>query len=196
LTRVRRVLRGDGGYSLVELLTVMAVLSVVLGGLTTLFVRGSNGELDMNHRFQAQEEARTSLDKIRRDAHCANNAYPATATSITLNDSCVSTGYVSWCTASIPGTSPTLYGLYRSTSTTCANTDVPWSKTLVNGNVFTFTQQSSASLAKLHVDIVVNPKPTMTRENYELSDDVVFRNTARTCITADPTHYASPSPPC
>jgi len=196
LRRLRRLLRGERGYSLVELITVMALLSVVMGGLTTLFVRGTNGEVDLNHRFQAQEEARISLDKMRRDAHCASGAYPATATSVTLNDPCVSGGYVSWCTQAVSGSSPTLYGLYRSTTATCSNANIPWSKTLVDGNIFTFTQQSTSSLAKLHVELTVNPKPTLAQENYKLTDDVVFRNSGRTCVVASPTTYASPSPPC
>jgi prepilin-type N-terminal cleavage/methylation domain-containing protein len=202
LRRLRRLLRGDGGYSLVELLTVMVVLSVVLGGLTTVFVRGSNNELDLNRRFVAQEEARTSLDKLRRDAHCSSNAWPASASSITLSDPCASTGYVSWCTVAIAGTSPALYGLYRTTTSSCDATGNPWSKNLTTGSIFTtgqqggFTQQSTSSLAKLHVDLVVNPKPSLSQENYELVDDIAFRNTGRTCLSQTPTSYASPSPPC
>jgi prepilin-type N-terminal cleavage/methylation domain-containing protein len=194
VTLLRRVLGGESGYSLVELLTVMLILGVVLGGLTTLFVRGSNGEVDMNRRFQAQEDSRVALDKIRREAHCAGAAYPASATSVTLADPCVTSGTVTWCTQLITGTA--LYGLYRSTTSTCDNTNTVWMKSLTSGSVFTYTAQSTSSLAKLHVDLIANPKPTMTVENYELTDDIVFRNSSRTCLTASPTQYASPSPPC
>ena len=48
----------EGGYTLVEMLVVMAILGVVISGLTTIFVSGSHAELDLNRRFQAQQQAR------------------------------------------------------------------------------------------------------------------------------------------
>ena len=80
MTRLLRRLRGESGYSLVELLTVMAILGVVLGGLTALFVGGSNAQLDMNRRFEAQQAARLALDKMRREVHCASAATTSPAT--------------------------------------------------------------------------------------------------------------------
>ena len=50
--------RDEGGYSLVEMLTVLSIMSVVLTGLIALFVQGSNAQLDTNRRFQAQQDAR------------------------------------------------------------------------------------------------------------------------------------------
>lgn len=63
---------GDqAGYTLVELLAVMLILGIVLTGLTTAFVSGSHAELTLNRRFQAQQQARLALDRIRSDVHCA-----------------------------------------------------------------------------------------------------------------------------
>ena len=53
----RRVRGEEQGFSLIEMLTVMIIMSVVLTGLTTLFVQGSNAELDMNRRFEAQQDS-------------------------------------------------------------------------------------------------------------------------------------------
>ena len=64
-------LRGERGYTLVEMLTVMVIMGVVMSGLTTVFVHASNSEADMNTRFQAQLTARLALDKMRREVHCA-----------------------------------------------------------------------------------------------------------------------------
>ena len=55
--------------SLVEPLQVTVILAVVIGALTTVFVRAMNSELDMNQRFQAQQEARLAVDKMRREIH-------------------------------------------------------------------------------------------------------------------------------
>jgi prepilin-type N-terminal cleavage/methylation domain-containing protein len=83
-----RRLRDEHGYSLVEMLTVLVILGIVMGGLTTLFVQGSNAEIDMNKRFQAQTEARVGLDKIRRETHtaCAASQTPSSgaAWAVTL----------------------------------------------------------------------------------------------------------------
>ena len=57
--------RDEGGYSLVEMLTVLSIMSVVLTGLVALFVQGSNAQLDTNRRFQAQQDARR---RARQDA--------------------------------------------------------------------------------------------------------------------------------
>jgi len=54
--RIRSRLGAERGYSLVELLTVMAIMGVVMTGVTALLVQGSNAEVDMNGRFQAQQD--------------------------------------------------------------------------------------------------------------------------------------------
>ena len=61
---------------MVEMITVMLIMSIVMTGITTVFVQGSNAELDMNNRFQAQTNARLGLDKIRKDIHCASAVRP------------------------------------------------------------------------------------------------------------------------
>ena len=47
-----RPTRGRGGYSLIEMLVVMAILSVVVGGIVTLFASGMNSEADQNRAFR------------------------------------------------------------------------------------------------------------------------------------------------
>jgi len=203
---LQRFLREERGYSLVELLTVMVILATVLGGLTQLFVTGSNAEIDMNRRFQAQSNTRIALDRLRRDIHCATQAIPPTATppasstQLVLSDPCATGGYVSWCTVSKAGPyGSTIYSLYRKVSATCdSNGSARLAESLVTGGgtVFTYTQQSSSSLASVHVDLQLNLKPTQIQSTYKLADDIVLRNSARTCLTASPSTFGSPSPPC
>ena len=56
----------DGGYTMVELLAVLAIFLTIVTALTTLFISGSKAELDANNRFQAQQNARLALDRLRR----------------------------------------------------------------------------------------------------------------------------------
>jgi Tfp pilus assembly protein PilW len=188
-------LRENGGYSVVELLTVMVILSVVLGGLTTLFVSGSNASLDQSRRFQNQQDARVAMDALKRDVHCSTAALQGTNSSfLVLADPCAPGGYVSWCTAAVTGTST--FALYRSGSATCNSSGAAYGKSLTSGSVFSYTQQSSESLATVHVDLRVNVKPAAATQTYKLSGDVALRNSARKCIAASPSDIGSPSPPC
>ena len=76
IQRLRRLLGCERGYTLIELLQVTVILGVILGAVTTLFVRASIAEVDMNRRFQAQQEARLAVDRMRREIHCASLVAP------------------------------------------------------------------------------------------------------------------------
>jgi prepilin-type N-terminal cleavage/methylation domain-containing protein len=189
VTSVHKLLRRlahERGYTLVEMITVMAMMGIVMGGITSLFVAGTNAEVDQNNRFQAQLNARLALDKMRREVHCATSiTLSGTASggyypTMTENPSgCGGTQY-SWCTAAVAGSSQR-YRLYRQSGTTCSSTSgTKYADYLTKGEIFAYTAQSSASLAKLTVDIPVNRKPSLSAETYELKDDIVLRNSTRT----------------
>ena len=172
-------MRDERGYTLVEMLTVLVVFGTVMSALLVLLVQGTNAEVDMNNRFQAQQAARVALDKIRREAHCATAVTVSSASSVTLNlpSYCpTGNGSVTWCTVSL-GTSR--YGLYRKAGSACDSTGVRWADRLTTANVFSYAAQSPTSLAKLSVDFPVNVKPSRTVGTYELKDDIVLRNSTR-----------------
>ena len=105
----------EKGYSLVELLVTMVILSVVVGGLTTVFISGSSAQVRLNERFQAQQNARMALDRLRVDIHCASAAQAQTINTypgIKLNESSCysSTPTVSYCLIQT-SSSPLRYGL-------------------------------------------------------------------------------------
>ena len=182
-------LRGERGYTLVEMLTVLVIMSVVITSLTTVFVQASNSETDMNNRFQAQLTARLALDKLRREVHCAAVGTPtgvSSSVTITLASYCkTGSGSITWCTRS-SGTNT--YALYRVVGTTCS-WGVKWADNLVASAtaspcsgalcVFNYTAQSLTTLAKLSVDFPVNTNPSKTVDLYELTDDIVLRNSTR-----------------
>jgi prepilin-type N-terminal cleavage/methylation domain-containing protein len=190
--------REERGYSLVELITVMAILGIVLQGLTTLFVSASNAQTDMSNRFTAQQSARVGLDKLRREVHCASAATPASTStsSITLTVPSYCKTYagsasVTWCTRSV---ATNRFALYRVNGATCTG-GVKWVDYLVPSTgattcsgalcIFNYSPPSasgctsSCTLARLHVDVPVNSRPSKTVDTYELVDDLVLRNTVR-----------------
>ena len=152
---------------------------------------GSKAELDLNQRFQAQGAGRLALDKIRTEVHCATTATSTGATlTPTMPSGCrtASNTTVTWCTSQV-GTSTTRYALYRYQGSGTCTGGVKWTDYLTQAAAFTFTQQSSASLAKVHAYLPINLTPTKKR-TYALRGRHLPPELDRTCIAG------SPSPPC
>ena len=196
---MRRLRTDQRGYTLTELLVVMAVLGVIVTALTSIFVSGSNAELDLNRRFQAQQEVRLALDTVRGDIHCAAagqaktiGTYPGLKLAINNTSglgNCATAATVSWCVVQV-STTPSRYALYRSTATTNICTSSDTSRLLVADylttatNVFTTAATvAQNSLQTIGVDFRVSVNPTTTRDIYELSDTIVARNSTR-CTTS------------
>jgi prepilin-type N-terminal cleavage/methylation domain-containing protein len=185
----------EEGYSLVELLVVMVILGTVLASLTTVFVSGSSAEVALNRRFQAQQQARLALDKIRADIHCASAAQAQTIGAYTgsiklAEPSCyayASTPTVSWCPVQV---STSRYALYRSTATTniCTSTDATRVRVAdyltTSSNVFTTVAIPQNSLQTVAVDFRVSSDPKSPNlEVYELKDSIVVGNYTPRCNT-------------
>ena len=188
-----RHIAGEGGYTLVELLTVLAILGTILGALTGLFVSASRAEVDMNHRFRAQQEARLALDKLRRDAHCASKVtavgWPAGSVTLTLpvnayGDQVCPTGAgpITWC--AVPVGSGNRFALWRIPGATCTTTGGRQvADYLTLQAIFDYVPQSTLSLAKLRVELPVDTKPSDAAGAYRLRDELALRNTRRVAVT-------------
>jgi prepilin-type N-terminal cleavage/methylation domain-containing protein len=177
---IARLGRGEAGYSLVEMLTVMVIMSIVFTGITTLFVSGSKAQYDQDRRFQAQLNTRLALDKIRRDVHCASDVTPYATNAITLKLPSGCGGDVSWCTVAVSGYT-NRYRLYRQSGTSCsAASGLRVADYLSNAAAFpAFAHTVGCScLASLRVDFVVSLKGS-TVGAYELTDTIYLRNSTR-----------------
>jgi prepilin-type N-terminal cleavage/methylation domain-containing protein len=182
---------GEQGYSLIELLVTMVILVIVLGSLTTVFVSGSSAEAGLNRRFQAQQNARMSLDRVRTDIHCATavqaqtiNTYPGL--KLAVGNCYAATPTISWCAVLV---STGRYALYRSTTTggtTCTSSDANRlliADYLTTSAAFTTATIQQFTLQRVGIDFKVSVNQTTTQDVYELTDSIVARNAAR-CVTA------------
>jgi prepilin-type N-terminal cleavage/methylation domain-containing protein len=166
IARVRGRLAESGGYTLSEMIVVLAILLVVVGALAQLFESAGKAQTDMSNRFQAQQNARLALDKLRQEIHCASDAAQGTdgtalataaysSVRLTLPGYCPTnptastatpvTAYATWCTALV---STGRYQLWRYITTnpaafvpTCGvdvtgATKVQWGDYLTLSNVF------------------------------------------------------------
>jgi type II secretory pathway pseudopilin PulG len=176
VNRLRRVLACEGGYSLVELLTVTMILGVVLSGLTAVFVSAMNSQVDMNRRFTAQQEARVAVDKMRREVHCASDVTPTGTSSsinVTLPGQCP-TAVAHALTTVVYDTQLVSAGRYR-----LRRAGVGIADYVTTGAVFTYSSPEAGKRRTLHVDLPVNVKPNQTGKTWRLVADIVLRNTDR-----------------
>lgn len=184
--RRRPPLREQSAYALTELLTVLLILTIVLSGLTALFVSATAAEVDMRERFQAQQEVRIAMDALRREVHCASTITqtgPSPTVTLTLASGCPSgSGSVTWCTVSV---ATDRFQLYRKTGGTCDSSGKLYADYLnptgatscpPNMCVFSYTAPTATSRAKLHVELPVDVVPADTQAAYRLVDDLVLRN--------------------
>jgi prepilin-type N-terminal cleavage/methylation domain-containing protein len=143
--QVRRAAAAQDGFTLPEMLVVLAIIGVVLAGITQLFMGAMNSQKDQTNRTQAQQSARLGIDKLRREIRCASaltsSGYPASAITITLGSYCPTAGgaaaTVTWCTKDKNGASPPVaggqpYTLWRYTGSTCSGTGTKWASDLVD----------------------------------------------------------------
>jgi prepilin-type N-terminal cleavage/methylation domain-containing protein len=174
LRRLRRLVAGESGYTLIELVMVLAILGTVVGALTTLFVGATNAEFESNRRFQAQQSARLAIDKMRREIHCASAITPTGATnsiSVTLPGQCPSAGGSQTTVTYDTVGSGQRFQLRRN--------GVNLADYVTLQNAFNYTAPvPGTSLGKLRVTLPINTKPTNGTE-WRLVADMVLRNTTR-----------------
>lgn len=176
MRRLLRLARSEGGHTLIELLSVMIILGIVLTSLTTLFVSGAKAELETNKRFQAQSQARTAVDRLRREIHCASAISVGGGGSsvvVTLPAHCPTSGgaiaNITWDTVLVSS------GRYRLRRASAIVGDY----LSTTSNLFAYTAPSASSLGQLHVDMSVNVNPNEGWKRWHLVTDIVLRNTLR-----------------
>ena len=170
---VLRRARREAGFTLPELLVTLTILGIVLAALMGAWVSGLHAEGDATRRYQAQQEARVAVDKMRDELHCADQLTFTSAASVTLR---------------LPAECPEAQGVVTNVtySTSCSGQrckllrgTLPVADYVTTGNVFAYTAPSAASLGKLRVTLPVDVKPADTIGSWRLTVDIVLRNTVR-----------------
>jgi prepilin-type N-terminal cleavage/methylation domain-containing protein len=181
LRDLRRRGADERAFTLVEMLVVLVILSTVLSALIAVFVSALRTEVDQNRRFEAQQDARIAVDKLRREIHCGANAFVQPGgTGVTIQAaSTATTGYcragdTSWCTTA----SGAGFTLLRASGTTCDASSIPVAQHLTSANVFEFTHPLD-SRALLRVDIRIDVDPNNSTGAYRLFDEIVLRGSPR-----------------
>ena len=194
VSRLRRRVTSEAGYSLPELLVTMVILSIVLAGITALFSSGLRAETDVAFRAQSQNQARNGLAYLRQETHCASAAAVAGVGSaptntqqltLTMPAGCFRpSGETSgsdsiWCTVYVAAYR---YQLYRQGGAASCAAGKQFADYLTNGaTAFAYTAPVvGSSLGFLTVNFTVDSNSQALSPNaYSLVDDIVLRNTKR-----------------
>lgn len=177
--RLRERLRHDeSGHTLIELLTVLVILGIVLAGLTTAFAAGMRAEVRASREFQAQQNARIAVDRLRREIHCASAlsgpaGTPVATVTVTLPAVCPGPD------TSVTYATQVVAANRWSLTRTVGGADVVVADYLTASAIFTYTAPAAGRLGSLQVDIPVNLNPADPGTQWRLVDDIVLRNTDR-----------------
>jgi prepilin-type N-terminal cleavage/methylation domain-containing protein len=190
--RIRAWLAREDGMTLPELLTTMAILGVVLTAIVGVSISGLRATTDLNQRFQAQQDGRLALTKMRNDVEtsCSAAVVKLNGTTVsagtagdtvTLDDSCINNGtQVTWCATSSNGSAP--FTLYRQVGSTCAaNTGVLEAQDLTTKADFTSVITSGYHpqlTVNLPLDANLRPGRPANADLYTLNDTMMLRNAA------------------
>jgi type II secretory pathway pseudopilin PulG len=184
-TSLRRRVRGSDGYTLMELVVVLSIFMLIVTALTKLFTSGAKAELDLNARFQAQQNARLALDRVRRELHCASGITPGTDADGDGNVASITVSLPSQCPSAKGANQTVVYDTSQVSANrwkvrrTMAGVTVPLADYVTNDDIFRYTAPSPTTRGLLHVDLPINLHPNEGWKAWRLVDDIVLRNTLR-----------------
>ena len=191
-----RGVRAQDGFTLIELTVVMVVMLIILAPLSGSVVSALGAQFDQTRRFDAQENARQALDRMRKDIHCAHGASdPApnasggqtillTQTNVTGTAECPglvqpNASAVQWCTIPVVGATDR-YQLYRENdpNNSCDGAASTFMVDyLTTSDLWSSPTCSTGQYPAVGVTMPVNVDPARhASSTYTLSDQIALRN--------------------
>jgi prepilin-type N-terminal cleavage/methylation domain-containing protein len=195
LIRRRLSPAAEDGFTLIEMLAVMAILLTVLAGLTGAYVSAQVAEVDQVRRQDAQENARQALDRMRKDIHCAHGVTDQyandsggytivmTETNTTGQAECpglvqTNASAAQWCTVPVAG-STDRYQLYRENDpdNQCDGAGATFmTDYLTRADIWASPTCVTGQYPTVEVTMPVDVDPSRKPGAYELSDQIALRN--------------------
>jgi type II secretory pathway pseudopilin PulG len=181
---------------MIELLVVMVIMLIILAPLSGSFASALGAQVDQTRRFDAQENARQSLDRMRKDIHCAHGVTDPytnaaggqtivlTETNTTGTAECPgliqqNASAVQWCTVPVTG-AVNRYQLYRENdaNNTCDGAASTFMVDyLTQAALWASPTCVTGQFPTVAVTMPVNIDPVKHgASTYTLSDEIALRN--------------------
>ncbi|MBV8597783.1 MAG: prepilin-type N-terminal cleavage/methylation domain-containing protein [Actinobacteria bacterium] len=170
-----RRLAGQDGFTLVEMLAVLAIMGFVIGGIAGLLTSGARYSYDSDARVLSEQNTRMALDRLEYEARCASYASTASlgaaASSVTLTfpSSCNHTSgtYATWCVSG--GT------LTRYSGTSCSGSGIAYIKSITSATPFSVLWATNQD-PRLQLNLTVNGGGSSDASS--ITDAISIRNAA------------------
>jgi prepilin-type N-terminal cleavage/methylation domain-containing protein len=168
---MRQRLAAADGYTLVELLIVMAILGFVLTGIAGLLVSGQRAQSDTSARVAAQGSGRMALDRLEFEARCSSYATvlnSGAGVALTMPSQCPhATGNIAWCVSS--GVLTRYSG-----SSTCSGAGITYIDSITTPTPFSLAWGTS-NLPRLQIAMAINTTGRSS-DTVRLNDSIAMRN--------------------
>ena len=171
-----RVLQSESGFTLPEMLVVMAITTILMGGLATIFSLGLRTSKTAGSTLASQSGVVVALDRLDYEARCASNATlisGGAGVTLTFPSQCTYTtqSLVTWCVTS--------GSLVRYTnSLTCSGSGQTLTTNVTSATPFSCVAPLG-SLAALQVILTVNAGTTSATASSG-TDTITLQNAAIT----------------
>jgi prepilin-type N-terminal cleavage/methylation domain-containing protein len=150
-----RVLHEESGFSLLEMLIVMVITVILMGGLATIFGLGLNTSKTSSSVIASQSGVVIALDRLDYEARCASSAKlvsGGTGVTLTFPAQCTHTsGTVTWCVTS--------GSFVRYSGTACSGTGVTYVKSVTSTTPFSCVA-TVGNYPALRANVTVNTGTT------------------------------------
>jgi type II secretory pathway pseudopilin PulG len=171
---VKQRLASEAGITLVELVFVLLLLGIIMGGLAGVFVGGLRASSDSESRLSSQENVRVAIDRLEFEVRCASGATVGGSGAnvvLTLPSECShATGTYTWCVAN--GT------LWRYSGSACTGSGQGFAANVTTATPFSLVA-TSGLLPQLQIALSVDSQ-TSIADSVSVNDLITLRNAART----------------
>jgi len=170
---MRSRLSDESGVTLVELLISMALLAIVLAGVSNAFVSGLRAGSASAARTGNQEDAQLAVNRLEYEIRCSSGATVSGGGStvvLTLPSECIhATGSYTWCVANAE--------LLRYSGSSCSGTGQVFASNVTTATPFSLLTVSGA-LPRLQVSLAINASGSNANA-IDVTDQIALRNAAR-----------------
>ena len=174
---MRRLVREEAGFTLIELVVVTFVTVVLLAGLANMFTSGLRTSSTLSSTLASQANSHIALDRLEFETRCSSQATllsSGAGVALTIPDWCShASGTVSWCVAS--GT------LTRYTSSNCSGSGQAFATKITSATPFSCIA-TVGDYPQLQIALTVN-FGTTTGTAVSTTDRIAMRNAALTTST-------------